>query len=90
MATQLPVGHFVQVPSEDGKTFPISQAEADALDVMLAYYALNREDLKRRHLEAQAIAIKEAEAQRIEDAKPKNIEIRYWPVKSQRYNTSSR
>ena len=84
----LPLGAYLPVASAGGEKHPLTLIEYDSLDVLLAYYQVNRSRLKTERLEALALAEAEAEAKRIRDAKPKNIEIRFWPVASQRYPTS--
>jgi hypothetical protein len=87
-ARRLAVGAYFSAPTPDGHLEPLTEAERDALDVLLAHVAVNRAELKTAHLAAVAHAEAEAEARRIEEQKPKQIEIRYWPVQSQRHATN--
>lgn len=88
LAQSLPPGAYLPAATSDGGKHPLTVGEYYSLDVLLAYYQVNRSRLKTERLEAQALAEAEAEAKRIRDAKPKKIEIRFWPTASQRYPTS--
>lgn len=87
-AKGLPHGSFVAVPAATKKLLPLTDAEVELIDVILAYYQVNRERLKIAQEEAEARAIIEAKEKRIRDLTPKTIEIRFWPVASQRYPTA--
>lgn len=88
MARSLPRGQFLAVPAATNKLIPLTESENDAIDVMLAYYQINRDALRDAQEKAIAQSEIEAEAKRIRDLKPKAMEIRLWPVTSQRYSTT--
>ncbi|MFH1499400.1 MAG: hypothetical protein ABII82_16445 [Verrucomicrobiota bacterium] len=88
IALGLPAGQFAAVPAATGRLQPLTASEADSIDVMLAYYQVNRALLKTTQEKAEARAKIEAEAKRIRDLTPKTVEIRLWPVTSQRYQTA--
>lgn len=84
----IPVGQFIAVPAMDKKFLPLTEVEVDAIEVMLSYYHVNRAVLKAAHEEALARWTIEVETKRIRDLTPQAVEIRLWPVTSQRYSTA--
>ncbi len=86
-ARNLPGGEFLAVPAATNKLIPLTEAESDAIDIMLAYYQIHHDALKAAREVAIAQAEAEAEAKRIRNLNPKAMEIRLWPVISQRYST---
>lgn len=83
---QLPRGHY-QTAAPSGQQLPrtLTPAETEALDVLLAHADINREALQIAQVEAMAKAEVEAERERLRNLAPKNVQIRFWPVLSQRH-----
>lgn len=73
-----PRGAFVQVDAEDGKFSPITSAETNAVDALVAYYSVHEAELAKQHAENVARGERYAEAKRVYDEMPKTYEIRIW------------
>jgi hypothetical protein len=77
-ASGLPRWEYVQVAMEDGALVPLVEREAEALDTLLAYYAVNETKIAESYAAAVAEAERLSEVKRRQDATPKTYEIRIW------------